>query len=172
MSWGSSPDDHFSEAARPLEDALYDLPVDDGVPLSSEIGVKPEDLEDQATPEKGILEEILERVRRIEEQLEKGGSQVPPSRERRSLEDMFSELIDVLRRMERSSDEISELSKRVRRIEEAVANVRTDHRTSDRSSEPPSRVYGPTPRPQLLEPQGPMPVKAKDAPGQSSEPED
>ena len=40
------------------------------------------------------------------------------------------------------------------------------------ASEPPSVVYGRTPQPQLLKPQGPMPVKAKDAPGQSSKAED
>jgi hypothetical protein len=121
--------------------------------------------------ERELLQQILRRLGRIEEQLEKGESQVPPSRERRSLEDMFSELIDVLRRMERSSDEISDLRKRMGRIEEVVANVRTDRRTSGQSSDPPRVVYGPTPRPQLPEPEGQMPVKAKDGPGQSSEPE-
>ena len=83
---------------------------------------------------------------------------------------MLSELIDDMRRMERNIFEIGELSGRVRRIEEAVANVRIDRRTSGQSSEPPSAVYGPTPQPQQPEPQGPMPVKAKDAPGQSSKP--
>jgi hypothetical protein len=96
------------------------------------------------------------------------GLPVPEPRERRSLEDMFSELIDVLRRMERSSDEISDLRKRVGRIEEAVANVRIDRGASGQSSEPPSVVYGPTTPPEPRTPQGPMPVKAKDAPGQSS----
>jgi polyhydroxyalkanoate synthesis regulator phasin len=169
MRCGAAPsDDHFSEATRPSEDALYDLPIDEGVPLPSERGVTAADLE---PTERDLLQQILRRLGRIEERLEKGGSQVPPSRERRSLEDMFSELIDVLRRMERSSDEISELRKRVGRIEEAVANLRIDRRTSGQSSDPPSVVYGPTPRPQLPEPQGPMPVKAKDASGQSSKPE-
>lgn len=120
--------------------------------------------------ERELLLQMLWRLGRIEEQLEKGGHQVPQSSERRSLEVMLSELIDGMRRMERNIFEIGELSGRVRRIEEAVANVRIDRRTSGQSSEPPSAVYGPTPQPQQPEPQGPMPVKAKDAPGQSSKP--
>ena len=146
-------------------DALYDRPVDDGVPLPSERGVTAADLE---PTERELLQRILRRLGRIEERLEKGDSQVPPSRERRSLEAMFGELIDVVRRMERSSDEISDLRKRVGRIEEAVANVRIDRGTSGQSSEPPSVVYGPTTPTQPRTPQGPMPVKAKGAPGQSS----
>jgi hypothetical protein len=49
---------------------------------------------------------MLWRLGRIEEQLEKTACQVPPLRERRSLEDLLSELIDGMRRMERSSDKI------------------------------------------------------------------
>jgi hypothetical protein len=125
MSSGSSSDDPSSENDRDLPDALYGALSDDDVPLPSEIGVKSEDLEDPpGSPEKRTLEEILERVRRIEEQLEKSRPQVPESRERRSLEDMFSELIDVLRRMDRRSDEISDLRKRMRRVERII------HRTS------------------------------------------
>jgi hypothetical protein len=48
-----------------------------------------------------LLTQTLWRLGRIEEQLEKR-AQVPPSRERRSLEDMLSELIDGLRRIERN----------------------------------------------------------------------
>ena len=168
MSWGSNSDDHFAENPRDLPDARESaLSGDYEGSLPSEPGVTAA----VEPTERELLQQILRRLGRIEEQLEKGESQVPPSRERRSLEDMFSELIDVLRRMERSSDEISDLRKRMGRIEEVVANVRTDRRTSGQSSDPPRVVYGPTPRPQLPEPEGQMPVKAKDGPGQSSEPE-
>jgi hypothetical protein len=62
---------------------------------------------------------------------------------------------------------------RLRRIEEALANVRTERRTSSQSSEPPSVVYGPRARPQPRKPQGPMPVKAEpDPPEESSKRED
>jgi hypothetical protein len=161
MLSGSSPDDHFSETDQPLEDALYDLPLDNGVPLPSEVGVKPEDLEDQGPPEKKILEEILERVRRIEEQLENGGSQAP-SRERRSLEDMFSELIDVVRRMERSSDEISDLRKRVSRIEgkfdssSVPRGIHGQGPVEHAKSPTDSKRIGPgVPEPELLKPPAP-----------------
>jgi len=99
----------------------YDLPSDDDDSWPSESAMKREDREDPpGTPEKRILEDILKRVRRIEEQLEKGRLQVPEPPERPSLEDMFSELIAVLRRMERSSDEISDLRERMRRVERRI----------------------------------------------------
>jgi hypothetical protein len=51
--------------------------------------------------ERELLQQILWRLERIEEQLEKGVLQVPPSRERRSLDDMLSELRQCVRRIER-----------------------------------------------------------------------
>jgi hypothetical protein len=128
-------------------------------------------------PRGELLLEILWRLRRIEEQPEKGIPQVRRSREHRSLEDMLSELIDGMRRMERNISEIGELSKRVRRIEEALANASIDRRTSGPSSEPivpvGSVVYGRTARPQPLNPQRPTLIKAEpDAPEESSKPED
>jgi hypothetical protein len=60
-----------------------------------------------------LLLQILWRLGRIEQQLEKGTSQVP-ERERRSSKDMLSELMARLARIERITNELSE---RIRRIE-------------------------------------------------------
>ena len=82
-----------------------------------------------------------------------------------------------------------EILSRLRRIEESLGIAyKSDIGNPNRSggwreqgpivpaktstSEPPSVVYGPTSQPQLPKSQGPMPVKSKDHPGQSSKPED
>ena len=122
--------------------------------------------------ERELLLQMLWRLGRIEEQLEKGGHQVPQSSERRSLEVMLSELIDVMRRMERNIFEIGELSGRVRRIEEAVANVRIDRRTSGQSSEPPIAVYGPILNPSNLSHKDRCRLRQRMPPGSHPSPED
>ena len=78
--------------ARPLEDSpVPSPPVDRESLLASDV-VSASALDDTADlgsedqrgqTDRQILEEIVERVRRIEEQLEKGGPQVPPPWERR-----------------------------------------------------------------------------------------
>jgi hypothetical protein len=64
-----------------------------------------------------LLLQMLLRLGRIEEQLAQGTPQVPPSRELSAIEDMLSEFMDHIRRMERNSDELSD---RVRRLERNV----------------------------------------------------
>jgi hypothetical protein len=66
--------------------------------------------------ERELLLQILWRVGRIEQQLEKRAAQVPQL-EGRSTEDMLSELMDHVRRIERSSDDLRE---RVGRMERDI----------------------------------------------------
>jgi hypothetical protein len=91
--------------------------------------------------ERELLQQILWRLERIEEQLEKGVPQVPPSRERRSFEDMLSELRESVRRIERKIHSSS-----VRRDIHGQGPVLPAKSPTD-----PQRIGPGVPPPQLLE---------------------
>jgi hypothetical protein len=105
--------------------------------------------------ERELLLQILWRLGRIEQQLEKGASQVPQP-ERRSSEDMLSELMNRMGRIERSRDGLSE---RIHRIELDVDRPRGSgsvdsqpigSRSKQRPPSEESHIHGPI-KPQSAE---------------------
>jgi hypothetical protein len=120
------------------------------------------------------LEELLRRVHRIEEHLGIGdplgqrSPESPSAVERRSSEDMLSELTDRIRRIERSSDDLRE---RVSRIERKTDTSRAQGGSPGKAARGPASGTI-TPNPPPLAPGVGFPPEALRPPARPDQPED